>query len=76
MKLVTLRHQTYYVSEDIGYSAWVHVLTGTHHNFPYHVGYYDDEYVAKVRAKYAANVMARAVGLVGGKPVVIEGEHK
>ena len=67
---VTITHRIYYISEDTGYSAWVHVSTGTQtiKSFAYHVGYYDDEYTAKAAAEYTANGMARAVSLAGGKP--------
>lgn len=76
MARITITHETQFISEETGYSAWVHVTNESDEDFAHHVGYYDNEHAAKDKAKNAAKGMARAVRLTGRKPVVVEGEHK
>lgn len=75
MPRMTITHETNYVSDETGYSAWVHVHNGTKDDHAHHVGYYPCQFTAMEKAKNAAEGIARAVRMTGRKPKVVSGTH-
>jgi len=62
--MITLTYSTSYISEQIGYAAWVHVSGGTK-DYAVHAGYASHQALSEGDALSQAQQLARVLSVAG-----------